>query len=46
MRFIGILGGLASPRRSSTCSSPTDPSGVVLELFPAKNELHIGLIGL
>jgi hypothetical protein len=45
-RFIGILGGLVGPKRSSTCSSLTDPSGSGSGAFSAEIELHIGSIGL
>ena len=42
-RFVGILGGLAGPRRRSTCSSPMGLPRKGLGAFPAKNELNIGL---
>jgi hypothetical protein len=43
-RFVGILGGLAGPRRSSMCFSPTDPSGSGSGAVSAENELYIGSI--
>jgi hypothetical protein len=46
MRFVGFLGGLAGPRRSSTCFLLTDPSGGGSGAFSAKNKLYIGLINL
>jgi hypothetical protein len=42
MRFVGILGGLAGPRRSSTCFSLTDPSRSGSGAVSAENELYIG----
>jgi hypothetical protein len=46
MRFVDILGGLAGPRRSSTCFSPMDPSRSGSEAVSAENELYSGPIDL
>jgi hypothetical protein len=37
MRFIGILGGHAGPKRSSTCFSLTDPSGSGSGVFQSRS---------
>ena len=42
-RFVDILGGLAGPRRSSTCSSPIGLPGRSSGALLAENRLYIGL---
>ena len=45
-RFVGILGSLAGPRRSSTCLSLMDLSESGSGAFSAENEFHVSPIGL
>jgi hypothetical protein len=45
IRFDGVLGGLADPRTTSLCPSPTGLPGRCSWVYQANNRRRIGMIG-